>query len=222
MFVRDYMTRNPVAISPEDTFPQAMNAIRKNNIRHLPVVKDGRLVGIIVLSDLLTNQPSRATTLSVHEIYSLLESLRVSQMMSKPVITVAGDCPLEEAARIMVENSISCLPILEGDELVGIITETDIFKALVDILGGKEAGFRISMRVPERVGELASISNRIAEAGGNIISVTSTHIKEDGKRDVMIKEVGADEKSLQSWLKSCGIEIVDVRTSEKYQVRRVE
>jgi len=222
MFVRDYMTHSPVTISPDDTFPQAMSAIRKNNIRHLPVVKGDRLVGIIVLSDLLTNQPSRATSLSVHEIYSLLESLRVSQMMTSPVITVEGDCPLEEAARIMVENSISCLPIMMGDTLVGIITETDIFKALVDILGGKESGFRLSMRVPEKVGELASISNRIAEAGGNIIAVTSTSIQEDGKRDVMIKEVGADQESLSKWLESCGIEVVDVRSSTQYQPRKMK
>jgi acetoin utilization protein AcuB len=219
MFVRTYMTPNPITISPDDAFPEGMHLIRKHDIRHIPVAKNDRLVGIVVESDLLSNQPSPATTLSVHEIYSLLEKLRISQIMTRPVITVEGDCPIEEAARIMVENSISCLPVMEGETLVGIITETDIFKALVDILGGKETGFRLSMRVPDQVGELASISDRIAESGGNIVAVTSSSVQEDGKREVMIKEVGADQESLLKWLQGCGIEVVDVRASKQYQPR---
>lgn len=222
MLVRTYMTHDPVTVSPDDSFPDAMHIIRKYDIRHIPVLKNDRLVGIIVESDLLSNQPSPATSLSVHEIYSLLEKLRINQIMTRPVITVEGNCPMEEAARIMVENSISCLPVMEGETLVGIITETDIFKVLVDILGGKESGFRLSMRVPDKVGELASISSHIAESGGNIIAVTSSSVQEDGKRDVMIKEVGADQESLLKWLQDCGIDVVEVRRSEKYQPRMFE
>ena len=145
MFVKNFMTYNPVVISPDDNFPQAMNVIRKRKIRHLPVIERDKLVGIVVEKDLLSNQPSPATTLSLYEIYSLLETLRIRQIMSRPVITVAGDCPLEEAARIMVENKISCLPVMEGDKLVGIITETDVFKVLVEVLGGKEDGVRLTL-----------------------------------------------------------------------------
>jgi acetoin utilization protein AcuB len=227
MFVRDYMTPNPITISPDATFPHAISVIRKNRIRHLPVVQDGRLVGLIVEKDLLSNQPSQATTLSVYEIYSLLETLRVRQMMSHPVITVEGNCPIEEAARIMVENKISCLPIMEEVNLVGIITETDIFKVLVDVLGGQETGFRMTLKIPDRPGELAAVSARIAGFGGNIIAITSSHIVQSGHREMMIKEVGADHDSLLKWLNDCSkgedtIEIVDVRTSEKYQPRLFE
>ena len=181
MFVKTYMTPDPVTISPDTNFPQAMDLIRKHNIRRLPVTDKGRLVGIVVHADLLSTQPSPATTLSLYEIYSLIETIRMRQIMSRPVIAVEGDCPLEEAARIMVENTISCLPVMDGDKLVGIITETDVFKALVEVLGGSEAGLRFTLRLPDRVGELASITGRIAEAGGNIIAVTTSGAFADGR-----------------------------------------
>jgi acetoin utilization protein AcuB len=222
MLVHNYMTRNPITISPDATFPQAVSIIRKNHIRHLPVVQNNRLVGIVVEKDLLSNQPSQATTLSVYEIYSLLESLHIRQIMTHPVITVEGSCPVEEAARIMVENKVSCLPIMDGNNLVGIITETDIFKVLVDILGGQETGFRITIKLPERLGELAAVSARIAEAGGNIVAVTSSRLRDNSHREVMIKEIGADRDSLLNWLDGCGFEVVDVRDSQKYQPKTFE
>lgn len=219
MLVRTYMTQKPISIDPDASYPQAINVIRRNKIRHLPVVDDGRLVGIIVEKDLLSNQPSPATTLSVYEIYSLLETLRVRQMMSRPVITVEGDCPIEEAARIMVDNKISCLPVMDGSRLVGIITETDIFKVLVEVLGGADEGQRIMLRLPERMGELASISSRIAEAGGNIIAVTTSRLLEGDHREVTIKETGADPDRLRAALENSGAEVLDLRTSARYQPR---
>jgi acetoin utilization protein AcuB len=213
------MTLNPVIASPDDTFPQAMNVIRKRKIRHLPVVERGRLVGIVVEKDLLSNQPSPATTLSLYEIYSLLETLRVRQLMSKPVITVEGDCPLEEAARIMVENKISCLPVMEGEKLIGIITETDVFKVLVEVLGGKESGSRYTLHMQEQVGELAALTSKIAGACGNIVAVTSSRVFEDGNREVTIKVVGADQEKLVKLIEEAGVKIVDVRPSARYEPR---
>lgn len=219
MFVRDYMTLNPITVTPETTFPQALNVIRKEKIRHLPVIDNGRLVGIMVEKDLLSNQPSPATTLSVYEIYALIETLHVRQMMKSPVITVEGDCPIEEAARIMVENQISCLPIMDGNALVGIITETDIFKVLVNVLGGQQRGNRLTLRLPDRIGELAAASARIAEAGGNIFAVTTARSRASNKAEVTIKETGADREMLMKWLNESGIEVVDLRASEKYPPR---
>lgn len=222
MFVKTYMTPNPITITPDSTHPQAMSILRKNKIRHLPVVENNRLVGIIVEKDLLSNQPSPATTLSVYEIYSLLEMLRVRQMMSRPVITVEGDCPVEEAARIMVENTISCLPIMDGKTLIGIITETDIFKVLVDALGGTEAGSRMTLRLPEQVGQLASIAGDIADAGGNIVAVTSSRLMEGGYREVTIKEQGADPEALKGKISKSGLEVIDLRASRSYQPQMFE
>lgn len=217
MFVRTYMTADPVFVSPEDNFPQAMAVIRKRKIRHLPVVERGELVGIVVEKDLLSNQPSPATTLSLYEIYSLLETLRIRQMMTSPVITVEGDCPLEEAARIMVENKISCLPVMDGDTLVGIITETDVFKVLVEVLGGKEQGLRMTLRLPDRVGELAKISASIASAGGNIFAVTTSRKLEDGRREVTIKETGANREKMIRLIEEGDFEVLDVQPSVRYE-----
>ena len=219
MFVRSYMTRDPVTVSPDTNFPQAMDLIRKRKIRRLPVVEKGRLVGIVVEKDLLSTQPSPATTLSLYEIYSLLETIRMRQIMNRPVITVEGDCPVEEAARIMVENTISCLPVMNGENLAGIITETDVFKVLVEVLGGQEAGLRFTLRLPDRVGELAGIAGHFAAVGGNIVAVTTSGVFEDGYREVMIKETGADRQVLLSAFEGTDVEVLDVRASSHYEPR---
>lgn len=219
MFVKDFMTPNPITILPDANLPQAISVVRKNKIRHLPVVdNNGELVGIVVEKDLLSNQPSPATTLSVFEIYSLLENLRVRQIMSKPVFTVAGDCPIEEAAHIMVDNKISCLPVMDGDKLVGIITETDIFCVLVDVLGGHEESFRFTLLVPDEVGKLSAITTAIANAGGNIVAVTGRPFS-DGVDEVMIKERGADPTLVKGAINDLEVEIRDMRSSYHYQPR---
>jgi acetoin utilization protein AcuB len=218
MFVRTYMTVNPVFVSPDDNFHQAMHVLRKQGVRHLPVLEKNHLVGIVVEKDLLSNQPSPATTLSLYEIYSLLETLSIRQMMSRPVITIEGDCPLEEAAHIMVENKISCLPVMDGETLVGIITETDVFKALVEVLGGKAEGLRFVLRVPDQVGQLAMLANRVAEAGGNILAVTNTKATA-GYREVMIKETGARNEALKHLGKDMDVVILDVRPTSRVEPR---
>jgi acetoin utilization protein AcuB len=213
------MTPNPITITPDTSFPQALSTMRKNKIRHLPVVENDRLVGIVVESDLLSNQPSPATTLSVYEIYSLLEGLRVRQIMTHPVLTAEVDWPIEEAARVMVENKVSCLPVMKGEKLAGIITETDIFKVLVEVLGGEEGGYRMTLRMPERVGELAALANQLAEIGGNIVAVTSSALLDSGEREVLIKETGANPESLKRMMEGSGLTIKDMRQTTKVQPR---
>jgi acetoin utilization protein AcuB len=219
MFVKTYMTTHPVFVSPDDNFHTALHILRKQGVRHLPVVEKGRLVGVVVEKDLLSNQPSQATSLSLYEIYSLLETLRVQQIMSHPVLTVESDCPLEEAARIMVENTISCLPVMQGDQLVGIITETDVFKALVEILGGEETGLRLILRLPERVGQLALLANRLAEVGANIVAVTGTGLLGDGFREVMIKTSGAKLEDIQKLVEGTEIIIEEIRPTARVEPR---
>jgi acetoin utilization protein AcuB len=220
MFVRTYMTPDPVTISPDDNFPKTMNVIHKHKIRHLPVIEQNRLIGIIAEKDLLSNQPSPVVALNLHEVHSLLEAIRVRQIMSKPVITVEGDCPLEEAARIMVENKISCLPVMDGESLVGLITETEIFKVLMEVLGGREEGTRLTLNIPERVGELAAISSYVAASGGNIVAVTTSEILDGGKRQVTIKTAGVDQEILAQLLEGTQVEILDIQPcNDPYEVR---
>ena len=220
MFVRDYMTHDPLNVSPETTYPDAIRLMRERKIRRLPVMKKGKLVGVVVEKDLLSNQPSPATTLSIHEMYGLLERLQVQQMMSSPVVTATINCPMEAAAGIMIEYKIGCLPVMDGDRLVGIITETDIFKAFVSVLGGFVEGVRLTVQLPDRVGELAKIAEDIAEAKGNILAVTTTNINKDATSEVTIKETGADVEVLKKLLAKREISIIDLRTNIDYSPRR--
>jgi acetoin utilization protein AcuB len=211
MFVREYMTRDPLTITPETSHPDAMNLMRTHRIRRLPVISKGRLVGIVSEQDLLSNQPSPATSLNVYEIVELLGRLKAQDIMVKPVLTIEGDCPMEEAACIMVSKKIGCLPVMEGDKLVGIITETDIFRAFVEVLGGKEAGQRLAVRMPERVGELARLTADLADAGGNIVAITSSQVLEGRFRETTIKVTGLTPEALKAVLAKRNLELLDIR-----------
>jgi acetoin utilization protein AcuB len=191
--------------------------MRKHHIRRLPVISKGKLVGLVSEKDLLSNQPSQATTLSVYEIYSLLSRLHMQDIMVRPVVTVEGDCPMEEAACIMVSRKIGCLPVMDGDRIVGIITETDVFRALVEVLGGKEPGHRVVVRVPERVGEVARITAEIAAAGGNIVAMTGSQVLEGSYREDVIKVTGISLEAFRALLEKHNYEIVDMRAMTSYE-----
>jgi len=217
MFVRDFMTRDPITVTPEVSHPDALALMRKHRIRRLPVISKGKLVGIVSEKDLLSNQPSQATTLSVYEIYSLLSRLHMQDIMVRPVMTVEGDCPMEEAACIMVARKIGCLPVMEGDRIVGIITETDVFRALVEVLGGKESGHRAVVRLPERVGEVARVTAEIAAEGGNIVAITSSQVLEGRYREATIKVTGISPDAFRSLLEKHNVEVVDLRSMTAYE-----
>ena len=219
MFVRDFMTADPLSIGPKTTYPEAIALMREKKIRRLPVMEKGKLVGIVVEKDLLSSQPSPATTLSIHEMYSLLERLKVEQFMTSPVVTATVNCPMEAAASIMIDRKIGCLPVMDDKKLVGIITETDIFKAFVSVLGGFVEGVRLTIELPDRPGQLAKIAEDIAAANGNIIAVTTTNLNADATSEVTIKETGADVESLKKRLAERDIKIVDLRSNIDYTPR---
>jgi len=204
------MTLNPITVQPETTHKQASELMKEHNVHHLPVVdKQGQLVGMVVEEDLLAAQPSPATTLSIYEIHGLLSKLQVRQIMSHPVFTTTPDCPLEEAARLMLDQNVGSLPVMENDVLVGIITDTDIFAALVSLLGGGQTGARVTLQVADQPGVLAKVAQTIADAGGNVIGVTAWY--RDDKAYLTIKERGASFEQLRPTLDALDAEIVDVR-----------
>jgi acetoin utilization protein AcuB len=135
MTVRQYMTPNPILISPETTVPEAVSLMRQHGFRRLPVVKASELIGIVTDRDLKEAMPSDATSLSIWEINFLIAKLRVSEIMKHPVYTVSEDAPLETAARLMLEKSISGLPVMFDDRITGIITVTDVLRAYLDQSG---------------------------------------------------------------------------------------
>lgn len=210
MLVRNRMTPNPATIKEDASFEDALHLIRERKIRRLPVLaKNGRLVGIVAEKDLFSVSPSKATSLSVFEVHYLLARLKMRDVMTRRVIAVGEDCPLEEAARIMVDNKIGCLPILKDDKLTGIITETDIFKAFVEILGGREEGLRLTLDVTEKKGMLAAIAKEIFQQNGNIISVATFSGKDASDRIITVKVVDAPRDPLLKNLETACVKVLN-------------
>ena len=167
MLVKERMTRNPIFVRPDTPVTEAQAVMKREKIHHLPVLdKEERLVGIVTEKDLLYASPSVATTLSVYEMTSLLAKLKVEKVMSREVISIAEEVPLEEAARIMADNNIGGLPIVRGKTLVGIITESDLFRIFIELFGAREKGVRVSLTIANVKGELESIAGAVAKAGG--------------------------------------------------------
>lgn len=173
MLVKMRMTKNPISVSPETSILEAWKIMQTSQVRRLLVMDKGRLVGIVTERDLRSVSPSQATSLSIFEINYLLEKLKVKDAMTPNPITVEADAPIEEAALIMRDNRISALPVIENGEVVGIITESDIFKAFIEMLGDGKKGLRYTLRIKNTPGEIARIVNLIAEKGINIMSMAT-------------------------------------------------
>ncbi len=212
MLVRERMTPNPITVYPDTPFEEALHLLREKKIRRLPVVdRQGQLVGIVVEKDLLYASPSPATALTVFAIPDLLSQLQGKEIMTKRVLTVDEDCPVEDAARIMLDQKIGSLPVLRGHQLVGIITETDLFKVMAESLGGRAKGLRITVRVPEGKGELASLTGEIARLGGNIVSLTTFWGSDPQQREITMKLQEVDREALTAALARAGAEVIDIR-----------
>ncbi len=210
MQVKDRMTCNPVTVTEDASFEDALHIMKEKNIRRLPISsKDGHLVGIVVEKDLFSAAPSQATSLSIFEMHYLLLKLKVKEVMTRRVVTVGDDCPLEEAARIMVDHKIGSLLIVRDGKLVGIITETDIFKTFVEILGGREKVLRLTLDVTEGKGVLASIANEIVKHNGNILSLATFFCKDEKERIITVKVTDAPKTSLLEGLEATGIRVLN-------------
>ena len=172
MLVGDRMTHPVITIQPEVSIQDALERMREEKVRRFPVVdKRGRMIGLVTQNDILHASPSEATSLSIWEIHHLLSKITVQKVMVKDVRTIPDDTPIEEAARVMADNGFSGLPVIRDGHVVGMITETDLFKVFLELLGAREPGIRISALVPNVPGELAKLTKAIFEAGGNIMAL---------------------------------------------------
>lgn len=212
MNVGQRMTKNPVTVTPDVSVPEAQAIMRREKIRRLPVLdKQGKLVGIVTSSDLIHASPSPATSLDMYELHYLLSKLKVEAVMTKNVLTVSEDLPIEEAARIMADNNISGLPVMRNNILVGIITESDLFKLFIELFGARHKGVRLTVLLPERKGELADVAGAIAKIGGNIISLATFEGEDPTNSYCTLKVDGVDSNSLVSAITPLVERIVDVR-----------
>lgn len=214
MLVNTHMTLHPITVGPDSNVADAMSIMRERKIRRLPVVDaHGQLVGIVSDRDILQAQPSPATSLAKWEIPELLAELKIGEVMAQNVISIPEDTPLEEAARIMADNRIGGLPVMRGNSLVGIITESDLFKVLLELLGGRRSGVRITVTSPGGKGTVARISNAIFGAGGNIVGLGINESSENGETEweITFKVQEIPKESLVEIVRPVVKGILDVR-----------
>ena len=213
MFVRERMTPNPVTITKDTSVSDALRLMREKKVRRLPVLDGrGQLVGIVSDNDLLYASPSPVTSLSVWEIHELLYKLKVEKVMTKKVITVTEDTPLEEAARIMADNKIGGLPVMSGKKMVGIITETDVFKAFLALFGARRPGVRITVSTTGAKGTMARIASAILSVGGDIVGLgLSEPTPADPRWKITFKVQDVPQDRLFDAIQPVVDEILDVR-----------
>jgi acetoin utilization protein AcuB len=218
VLVRERMSPNPVTIGAQCTITEALRVMREKQVRRLPVLNEqGDLAGIVSEKDLLYASPSPATSLSIYEMHELLSRLKVSELMTTDLVTVAPDTLLEEAARVMVDNKIGGLPVVEGRRLVGIITETDIFKVFLELLGAREEGLRVTIEIPERKGEMARITGAIAQLGGNILAL-GTFLGDDPTTAIVtVKVDDVAPEAIEAAMHELGVKILDAREVERQE-----
>jgi len=214
MLVEKRMKRDPVTVTPDDSFRHAMTLIRQKGIRHLPVVEGGRLVGIVTDRDIRQTSPSPATSLEIHELHYLLERVTIREIMTKNVITVTADTPIEEAARLMLAHKIGGLPVVKDGTLVGIITETDILRAFVEVMGIQQEQTRLELVLEDRPGAFLEVCRIIQEQGGDIVSVvTATAAHHGDQTKVLIFRLeGVQVEPLVTQLKADGHTVLSATT----------
>jgi acetoin utilization protein AcuB len=215
MLVKDYMTRHPIMIAPDTPAAEAQNLMIENNVRHLPVVGDGkRLLGLIT-RERLKVPPTDLGSLNVWEISRFLSNLKVSDVMIKlsDLFIINPDTTLEDAAKLMCQHKIGSLLVVEGGIVVGIITEVDMLSELSNLLGGNAKGVRVVVRVPDQIGEFAKVTSAITEQGWGIYASGGLPSpKRPGYWDLVVKVREVPKDDLLAVLSKIeGQEVVDIR-----------
>jgi len=207
------MSHPVITVQPDLQITKAHELMAKEKIGQMPVLKDGKLVGIVSENDILKAYPSSVTTLAVWEIASLLEKIKVKDVMIKAVRTVPEDALIEEAARIMVDNKINSLPVMRGKELVGIITEADLFNIMLEMLGARRPGVHFSVLIPSQPGQIAKITRAIYEKGGDITALSTFEGDTSANYMLGVKVNGIEQKALQKLIKPLVISLIEIGMS---------
>jgi acetoin utilization protein AcuB len=205
MPVRDWMSKDLVTIDEETSIMKASRVMKQNNIQHLPVLKKGRLVGIVSDRDLKEATPSKATTLDIHEMYHLLDTIMVKSLMSKQLYSIGPGDTVEKAAAVMLKHHISALPVVDAQgALTGILTKGDVFRAFVSISGIYQGPLAMGLELPDQPGYIKQVTDVVREHGGRIASIMTRYegAPEGFKRVYVRAREVKDEKALQKELES--------------------
>lgn len=211
MFVGERMSRPVISVTQDMPINDVLAMFRKEHIRRAPVIKDGKLVGIVSERDLLNASPSSVTTLSVWELNYLISKVTVKNVMTKKVVCVDQETPIEEAARIMADKKIGGVPVMSNGNVVGMITETDLFKIFLELMGARTKGWRVTATIAEKPGTLAELTRAIAENGGNFISFGMFSGPDTNSRVVTFKVEGLDKNKLREVLEPVVVKFWDMR-----------
>ncbi len=209
MIVARRMMRNPVVVDENDSMKKAMDILKDRGIRHLPVLKGGdKLVGIVTEEDIKQASPSSATTLEIREIFYLLDRVKVRQIMTRRPYTVSPTAPIEEAAMVMREKKIGCLPVVEKGKLVGILTETDILDSFLDAMGVHGPGYRVELVLPNRPEAFFEVIRLFRDFDASVVSLATVSHEDPEKKVLIVRVETGNYKVLKAAIKKAGYEIL--------------
>jgi len=206
------MSTPVITAPPGMTVPELHQLMLKRDIRRLPIVNpQDELLGIISHIDVINASPSPATSLSIWEINYLISQIQAQEIMTREVYTVKINDTIEKAARIMSDQKIGGVPVLSGEQVVGMITETDIFDLFMDLTGARDQGIRVSALIADARGEVAHLTRAISERGGDLIALGISHSGSAETGEILLKVNNLDEEVLLSVIRPRVIRILDVR-----------
>ncbi|MFO7666187.1 MAG: CBS and ACT domain-containing protein [Desulfobacterales bacterium] len=202
MLVKNWMSKRVITIDENESMQEAINLIKQHKINMLPVMKKGKLVGIITDRDLKKSSASDATTLDVHELMYLISKIKIKDIMSKKPVTIPPDFTIEETASVLLDNNISGAPVLDHDnQLIGIITQADIFKVIISLTGIVKKGIHFGIRVKDLPGSIKEVTDIIRNYGGRLASILTSYERvTQGYRNVYIRAYGIDRSRLKNLL----------------------
>jgi len=176
MLLRNWMSQNVITVDANDSVVDATKKLKENDIRMLPVISKGKLVGIVTDRDLKKASASDATTLEVHELLYLISKIKVKEIMTKNPITVPFDFTVEEAAEVLMKNKISGVPVVNGrNQISGIITQDDLFRAMISLTGLNSRGVQFAFQIEDRPGSIKEVADILRKYGGRMASILSSY-----------------------------------------------
>lgn len=213
MFVGERMSYPVISVTPDTPVHDALALFKKEGIRRAPVMKNGKLLGIVSERDLLNASPSPVTSLSVWEMHYLMSKVTVKNVMSKKVKTIDVNTPIEEAARVMADSKIGGMPVTRNGKIVGIITETNLFRIFLELMGARTKALRVTALVEEKPGQLAQVTKAVAEAGGDFLSFGLFAGPDTSSRIITFKVEGISKDVLTKALSPVVKKFWDIRLS---------
>ena len=197
MLVENWMSKDVITVYVNDSMQDATRLLKEHNIRGLPVMENGKLVGIVTDRDLKKASASDATTLEIHELLYMISRIKIKDIMTKDPITIPLDYTIDEAAEVLLENKLSGAPVVDDKgQVVGIITQIDIFRVIISLTGARKKGIQFGFQLEDRPGSIKEVADIIRKYGCRLMSILSSHDDQVDYRHVYIRVCDCDRERL--------------------------